>query len=105
MLLFEEQGPAPDDPFLEDTEHIRKWTLSGIVSDPEYRRLARMIPSHVLPRRGRGSQPIHHLISDEESHKNIELSTGILRLSDTLRDEDYKGGILQRLLTWLFAAW
>ena len=105
VLQFEEKGRSADDPFLTDEESIRSWTLSTWISDPEYRRLARLIPSYVLPRRGRGSDSLERTIHDEESLKQIELPTGVMHPSDTLRDSDYRGGLLERLLSWLFTSW
>ena len=105
VLHFEEQGPCGEDPFIGENESLRRWTVAAHLNDPECRRLARLIPSYVLPRRGRGSDPIERTIADEESVKDVALPTGKLSISDTFRDRDHRGSLLERLWGWLMARW
>lgn len=99
----EERDTLAEDPFMGEAETMRRWTVSASLSDPECRRLARLVPAYVLPRRGRGSKSIERAVFDVESVKEVDLPTGKLRLSNTLRDDDYRGSLMQWLWTWLFA--
>lgn len=103
VLLFTEEvfQSAENSVREEEDELLRKWTFPTSISDPECCRLARLIPSYVLSHRGRGSQAIQRIIYDEEMLKQIDLPTGVLNLSDTLRDSDYRGSLVVRLWTWL----
>lgn len=105
VLLFTEKGPSlpAEDPFMGQDELLRKWTFSSSISDPECGRLAKLIPSYVLPRRGKGSQAIERIVTDEEMLKQIDLPTGVLTLSDSLRDSDYRGSLVERLWSWLIS--
>ncbi|UZJ55241.1 hypothetical protein CBS101457_004561 [Exobasidium rhododendri] len=105
VLHFEEKSASVENPFVGETESSRWWTVDAGLSDPECRRLARLIPVYVVPRYGRGAMAIHRIVSDEENPKEIELVTGILRLSDVLRDDDHHGGIVDRLWNWLMTRW
>lgn len=101
--------PASDDDF------VRVWTMPAFLSNMECASLARAIPSHVLPSRGRGSRPVHaehslRLLSrtDEEQQSTqppIDLPTGALRyaaLNSPSRDSNYAGTWLQWLLSYFY---
>jgi hypothetical protein len=105
VLLFQEEGRLSDDPFIGEAEMIRRWTVTPGLSDPECRRLARTLPSFVLPKRGRGSKAVEHTIGDVEAFKEVELPTGKMQLSDTLRDEGFRGTLMERLWSWLLPRW
>lgn len=104
-MHFEEEGISTSDPSVGETVSLRWWTVDSSLSDPECSSLALLIPAYVVPRRGRGSQAIQRIVSDEENLKEIELPTGKVRLSDTLRDDDYRGSLVNRLWVWLIAKW
>lgn len=100
---------------VENVDVYRIWTIPSHLTNLECASLARCIPSHVLPKRGRGSQPVHvngqldRIAHNDEERQNIstlDLPTGSLRyapISVSPRDQDYRGGWLEWIFYRLFA--
>jgi len=100
---------------VENNEILRIWTIPSHLGNLECASLARTIPAHVLPKRGKGSSPAYangaldRLARDDEEQQSlstVELPTGSLRyapLSSLSRDPDYRGGwiewIIDRILS------
>lgn len=135
VLHFEEHKPldkATSNPFaderstkpneqdsegVENSEILRIWTIPSHLGNLECATLARIIPTHVLPKRGKGSSPAYangaldRLARDDEEQQSlpiVELPTGSLRyapLATASRDSDYRGGwiewIVDRFLSFI----
>ncbi|PWN32753.1 uncharacterized protein FA14DRAFT_185691 [Meira miltonrushii] len=98
---------------VENSEILRIWTIPAHLGNLECASLARIIPSHVLPKRGKGSSPAYangaldRLARDDEEQQSlsiVELPTGSLRyapLTTASRDADYRGGWIEWIIDWV----
>lgn len=96
---------------IENSEILRIWTVPSHLGNLECASLARIIPTHVLPKRGKGSIPAYangaldRLAKDDEEQQNlsvVELPTGSLRYAPltttSSRDSDYRGGWIEWII-------